>query len=415
MPSKFCAREVNKPAALEAAEALFQQNRFPEVCSRKGKLPGRYSVPFNQAHLTGRELTYLAQAVANRNISGDGFFTEQVSRWIETYLGCSKVLLTTSCTHALELAGLLLNLQPGDEVIVPSFTFVSTANAFALRGAVPVFVDIRPDTLNMDEALLPERITSRTRAIVPVHYAGIACHMRAILSIAEKHGIAVIEDNAHGLFGTLDQKPLGSFGQMASLSFHETKNITCGEGGALVLNDPAWIEKAEIIREKGTNRSAYFRGQAGCYTWKEIGSSYLPSELLAAFLYAQFEQAREIQQRREWIWKYYETHLQDWAARRGVQLPHVPEACAPAWHIFYMLMPDSRERDGLIRHLEKHGIKAVFHYLPLHSSEKGKTYAAGQQPCPVAEDCARRLIRLPLYVDLTEQNLDMIIQRIRQF
>lgn len=415
MPRKAPRSSPKAGPHFDVAEVVFHNSPLSKTVLRQGKLPGRYDIPFNRVHITGHEFAYMAQAVASRNISGDGFFTEQVSRWLEKYLGCPKVLLTTSCTHALELAALLLDLQPGDEVIMPSFTFVSTANAFALRGAIPVFVDIRPDTLNLDEALLPERITSRTRAIVPVHYAGVACNMQAILSLAEKHGIPVIEDNAHGLFGAFEGKPLGSFGQMAALSFHETKNITCGEGGALVLNHAAWIEKAEIIREKGTNRSAHFRGEAACYTWKAIGSSYLPSELLAAFLYAQIENARTIQRRREWIWRYYYTHLEDWAACRGVRLPWIPESCTPAWHLFYLLMPSQQQRDGLIAHLEKGGIKAVFHYLPLHNSEKGRTYALQPNLCPVTEDCSRRLVRLPFYTDLTVVQLDRVIEQIRRY
>src|SRR5687767_2576400 len=301
-------------------------------------------IRFNQAFLTGRELEYMAQAVADGHISGDGSFTRRSRAMLEQLTGSRAALLTTSCTHALEMAALLLDIGPGDEVIVPSFTFVSTANAFALRGATPVFVDIRPDTLNIDERLVERAITPRTRAIVPVHYAGVGCEMDALQDIARRHGLAVVEDNAHGLFGRYRGRALGSFGVMATLSFHETKNITCGEGGALLINDERLLARAEVIREKGTERSRFFRGQVDKYTWCDLGSSYLPSDMLAAFLFAQLERREKIQSHRRQVWEMYYAGLKDWASVHGVQLPYVPEHCEHPYHMFYILMPDLDRR-----------------------------------------------------------------------
>ncbi len=296
-------------------------------------------IPFNRPSVAGQEHAYMQQALANGRISGDGEFTKRCSSLLEEIMGCRKVLLTTSCTHALEMAAILLGIEPGDEVIVPSFTFVSTANAFALRGAQIVFADIRADTLNMDETLLPHLINERTRAIVPVHYAGVACAMKEIMSLANQHNIAVVEDNAHGLFATLDGKQLGTFGSIGTQSFHETKNFQCGEGGALILNDERFVERAEIIREKGTNRTKFFRGQTDKYTWVDIGSSYLPSDLLAAFLLAQIEQRGKIQSMRERVWNRYYVELEDWSTENGIRLPLVPSDCEQPFHIFYMLLP----------------------------------------------------------------------------
>ena len=368
-----------------------------------------YSIPFNRPCLHANELEYMAQAVGAGHASGDGPFTQKCHVLLQHSLGVRKALLTTSCTHALEMAAILLDIQPGDEVIIPDFTFVSTINAFVLRGARPVFADIRPDTLNLDETQLERLISPRTKAIVPVHYAGVGCEMDAILEIANRHGIAVVEDNAHGLFGKYKGRYLGSFGCLATQSFHETKNFTCGEGGALLINDPQYIERAEIIREKGTNRSRFFRGQVDKYTWVDIGSSYLPSDILAAFLYAQLEARDQIQVRRQRIWHYYNDHLQDWAAANDVRLPIVPAHCEQPFHMFYLLLPSLAQRQGLIEHLKGHGILSVFHYLPLHLSDMGRKFGGQPGDCPVAEDVSDRLLRLPFYNDLTEKQLEQIV------
>lgn len=372
------------------------------------------SIPFNKPHLTGREHAYMAEAVANGHISGDGSFTKRCHALLEQSLGIPKALLTTSCTHALEMAAILLDIKPGDEVIVPSFTFVSTVNAFILRGARPVFCDIRPDTLNMNERLLPGLITPRTRAIVPVHYGGVGCEMDEIMELALQNGIAVVEDNAHGLFGTYRGKKLGTFGCLATQSFHETKNLHCGEGGALLINDPTLVERAEIIREKGTNRSRFFRGQVDKYTWVDLGSSYLPSDLLAAFLLAQLEHAEDIQARRRRLWEYYNTNLAEWAKTRGVQLPHIPPRCGQAFHLFYLLMPTLDERQRLIAGLKERGILSVFHYLPLHISPMGERFGGRPGDCPVTESVSDRLVRLPFFNDLTEAEQERVVAAIRE-
>lgn len=369
-------------------------------------------IPFNKPHLTGSEHHYMAEAVANGHISGDGSFTGRCHRFMEQSLGVSRALLTTSCTHALEMAGMLLELQPGDEIIVPSFTFVSTVNAFVLRGAKPVFCDIRPDTLNMDERLLPYLITPRTRAIVPVHYGGVGCEMDAIMEVAGRHGIAVVEDNAHGLFGRYRGKLLGTFGLLATQSFHETKNLHCGEGGALLINDPALAERAEIIREKGTNRSRFFRGQVDKYTWVDVGSSYLPSDLLAAFLLAQLEAAEDIQAKRRRIWEYYALHLGEWAHRHGIRIPYVPAHCDQSWHLFYLLMPSTELRQRLIALLKERNILSVFHYQSLHSSPMGERFGYKAGDCPVTEWASGHLLRLPFYNDLNEEELEQIVSSI---
>ena len=373
-----------------------------------------YSIPFNRPCLAGNELQYITQVIEYGHTSGDGAYTRKCQLLLEQALGVPRVLLTTSCTHALEMAALLLDIRPGDEVIVPSFTFVSTVNAFVLRGARPIFIDIRPDTLNLDETRLERLITPRTKAIVPVHYAGVGCELDAIMEIAERHDIAVVEDNAHGLFGKYKGKYLGTFGCLATQSFHETKNFTCGEGGALLINDPQYIERAEIVREKGTNRSRFFRGEVDKYTWVDIGSSYLPSDILAAFLYAQLEAREQIQVKRRRIWEYYYEHLRDWAQEHGVRLPIVPADCEQSYHLFYLLMPDLKARTRLISHLKERGILSVFHYLPLHLSPMGERFGGKPGDCPVMEDISDRLVRLPFYNDLTHEDQDQIIEAIQE-
>jgi dTDP-4-amino-4,6-dideoxygalactose transaminase len=372
-------------------------------------------IRFNRVTLTGRELEYVAEAVANGHVSGDGPFTMRCHAALEQIVGAPKALLTTSCTHALEMAALLLEIAPGDEVIVPSFTFVSTVNAFVLRGARPVFVDVRPDTLNLDERLIEAAITRRTRAIVLVHYAGVACEMDAITDVASRHGLAIVEDNAHGLFGRYRGRPLGSFGALSTLSFHETKNVTCGEGGALVINDPRFVERAEIVREKGTRRSQFFRGEIDKYTWCDIGSSYLPSDMLAAFLYAQLEQRHAIQARRQQIWEMYRAELAGWAEAHHVRLPVVPDHCEQAYHMFYILLPSLEIRQALIAHLKARHILAVFHYLPLHLSSMGRTVGGRPGDCPVTEDVSDRLLRLPFHNQLTEDDLRRVCEAVRAF
>lgn len=374
-----------------------------------------YLVDFNRPSLTGRELDYITQAVQHAHISGDGMFTKKCHAILEQELGAAKVVLTTSCTHALEMAAFLLDIQPGDEFIVPSFTFVSTVNAFVIRGAKPVFCDIRSDTLNLDENLLESLITPRTRAIVPVHYAGVGCEMDAILAIAERHGVPIVEDNAHGLFGRYKGRYLGTFGALATQSFHETKNISCGEGGALVINDPALVERAEIIREKGTNRSRFFRGQVDKYTWVDVGSSYLPSDILAAFLYAQLEMWPAIQAARRRIWDDYQAYLQDWAAINPVCLPVVPSHCEQSYHMYYLLLPSLETRQALINHLKARSILSVFHYQPLHLSDMGRCFGGQEGDCPVTEDISDRLLRLPFYNNLTQSDQQTVVEALFEF
>jgi dTDP-4-amino-4,6-dideoxygalactose transaminase len=349
------------------------------------------------------------------HISGDGSFTKRCHELLEKSIGVRKALLTTSCTHALEMTALLLEIEPGDEIIVPAFTFVSSVNAFVLRGAKPIFADIRPDTLNIDENLLEDLITPVTKAIVVVHYAGVACEMDRILAIAERHGITVIEDNAHGLFGRYRDRNLGTLGRLATLSFHETKNFSCGEGGALLINDPNLIERAEILREKGTNRSRFFRGQVDKYTWVDLGSSYLPSDILAAVLYAQLEVRDGIQAKRRNIWERYRWQLDVWARRNGVSLPVVPDHCEQAYHMFYMLLPTLEDRQALIEHLRRNGIQAVFHYVPLHLSEMGRLFGGQEGQCPVTEHVSDRLLRLPFFFGLSEANQDRVVSAIADF
>jgi len=372
-------------------------------------------IPFNKPCLAGRELAYVNQAISSGWISGDGAFTKKCQKLIAQHLGVSGVLLTTSCTHALEMAALLLDLEPGDEVIVPSFTFVSTINAFVLRGAKPVFADIRSDTLNLDESKLEALLTPRTRAIVPVHYAGVGCEMDSILEIAKRHRLMVIEDNAHGFFGKYRGRYLGSFGRLATQSFHETKNISCGEGGALLINDSALIERAEILREKGTNRSLFFRGQVDKYTWVDLGSSYVPSDLLAAFLYGQLEKVEPIQAKRRRIWEFYHEHLRNWVEERGFGLPVVPAHCDQSYHMFYLLLASLEMRQRFIAHLKERGISSVFHYVPLHLSPMGCKYGGRPGQCPVTERVSDCLVRLPFHNELTEADQTRIVAAIEQF
>jgi dTDP-4-amino-4,6-dideoxygalactose transaminase len=372
-------------------------------------------IPFNQPSTTGREFEYIQQAINDWHLSGDGSFTKKCHALLEKEVGVAKALLTTSCTHALEMAALLLDTRPGDEVIVPSFTFVSTANAFVLRGARPVFADVRPDTLNLDESQLERLITPRTRAVVVVHYAGVSCEMDAIMEIAGRRGVAVVEDNAHGLFGKYRGRQLGTFGVMATQSFHETKNFTCGEGGALLINDSSLIERAEIIREKGTDRSRFFRGQVDKYTWVDVGSSYLPSDMLAAFLYAQLEERERIQARRREIWEFYYANLEGWARDRQVQLPFVPEHCEQSYHMFYLLLSSLAERQALIAHLKARGVNSVFHYLPLHLSDFGGQFGSRPGDCPVTEDVSDRLLRLPFHNKLSEEDQAHVVAAVTEF
>ncbi len=373
------------------------------------------NIPFNRPSFTGNEQTYIAEAVKRGHISGDGYFTKQCHQMLEHSVGVRKALLTTSCTHALEMSALLLDIQPGDEVICPDFTFVSTINAFVLRGARPVFVDVRADTLNLNETMLEAAITPRTKAILVVHYGGVGCEMDTIMEIANRHGIPVVEDNAHGLFARYKGCYLGTMGVMATQSFHETKNFQCGEGGALLINDEQYLERAEIIREKGTNRSRFFRGQVDKYTWVDVGSSYLPSDLLAAFLYAQLESRDSIQAKRQHIWTTYNTGLHDWADNYDVQLPYVPDYCEQAYHVFYMVMPSLKSRQALIQHLKQQGILSVFHYLPLHLSDMGQQYGGKPGDCPVTERLGDCLIRLPFYNDLSDSDQARVIDAIQLF
>jgi dTDP-4-amino-4,6-dideoxygalactose transaminase len=372
-------------------------------------------IDFNRPTLAGNEIEYIQQAFQRAHISGDGFFTKQCQSLLEDVLNTPRSILTTSCTHALEMMAILLDISPGDEIIVPSFTFVSTVNAFVIRGATPVFIDIHPDTLNLNEELLEGKITPKTKAIIVVHYAGVACNMDAILTIANRHNVPVLEDNAHGLFGKYRNQYLGTFGCMASQSFHETKNFTCGEGGALLINDSKYIERAEIIREKGTDRSRFFRGMVDKYTWVDIGSSYLPSDILAAVLFAQLEKRDLIQEKRKNIWEYYYSHLREWSLSRGVELPTVPADCEQAYHMFFMLMPDFESRQAMIQHLRSQGIYSVFHYLPLHASEMGIKFGTKLGDCPVTEKVSDSLIRLPFYNTLSPEELEVVIQGVMSF
>ena len=366
-------------------------------------------IPFNRPFMTGRELWYIAQAHANAHLSGDGPFTKRCHAWLEQETQAKKALLTQSCTAALEMAALLLDLQPGDEVIMPSFTFVSTANAFVLRGAVPVFVDIRQDTLNIDERLIEAAITPRTKAICVVHYAGVSCEMDPIMDIAARHGIAVIEDAAQGIFSRYNGRPLGSIGEFGALSFHETKNVISGEGGALLVNDPAGVERAEIIREKGTNRSKFFRGQVDKYTWVDVGSSYLPGEIIAAFLAAQFEEAEAITARRMALWDRYHAWAEPLERAGRLRRPIVPANCTHNAHMYYLLLDDLADRTRFIEALKAKDIGAVFHYIPLHSSPAGMKYGRTHGDLAVTDSISDRLVRMPLWCGL-EEHMDFVLE-----
>lgn len=373
------------------------------------------NVPFNIPPVTGRETHYMACAISGGRLSGDGRFTQKCHLWLMDNLGCGAALLTTSCTHALEMSALLAEIRAGDEVIMPSYTFVSTANAFVLRGAKIVFVDIRPDTMNIDEKLIEPAITSRTRAIVPVHYAGVACEMDTIMKLAEKYGLMVIEDAAQGVTGTYKGKALGTIGHLGCYSFHETKNYTCGEGGALVINDERLVQPAEIIREKGTDRSKFLRGEVDRYTWVGTGSSYLPSELNAAFLYAQLEASGEIRADRLRSWELYYTELKPLANRGLIGLPHIPPECGQNGNAFYIKTADNAQRTRLIQFLKGRGITAAFHYIPLHSSRAGLEYGRfhGSDRYTTVE--SERILRLPLYYRLEEEKVLHVINSLRAF
>lgn len=372
-------------------------------------------IPFNRPVLFGRELHYIAQAILNGHASGDGAYTRRCQALLEQLIPGPRVLLTTSCTHALEMCALLLDIQPGDEVIVPAYTFVTTANAFALRGARIVFADVCEETMNIDPRLLPGLITPRTKAVVVVHYAGIACDMDAIGELVARTGVALVEDNAHGLFGAFKGRHLGTFGALATQSFHETKNITCGEGGALLVNDHALYERAEIIREKGTNRSRFFRGQVDKYTWVGLGSSYVMSDILAAFLLAQIEAREQIMTARQKVWDQYHQQLQEWCGSHGVRQPTVPAECEQTYHMYYLVLPTLEARQRLIAHLRAHGILGVFHYQALNSSPAGQAFGGQPGQCPVAEAVSDRLIRLPLFNDLSESDQQRVIDAVTGF
>jgi dTDP-4-amino-4,6-dideoxygalactose transaminase len=361
------------------------------------------TIPFNRPYLVGRELDNIAQAHAMGQLSGDGSFTRACHAWLEQRTGTRKALLTHSCTAALEMAAILLDLQPGDEVIMPSFTFVSTANAFVLRGAVPVFVDIRPDTLNIDEALIEQAITSRTRAICVVHYAGVACEMDTIMAIAARHRLRVVEDAAQAVLSQYKGRPLGSIGDLAALSFHETKNVISGEGGALLINDPALVERAEVIREKGTNRSRFFRGQVDKYTWVDLGSSYLPSELIAAFLAAQLEEADQITSRRLAIWDRYHAWAAPLEAAGLLRRPAIPAECTHNAHMYFLLLNGLEARTRFIEATKAAGIGTVFHYIPLHSSPAGRRYGRTSGTLAHTDAASDSLVRLPLWIGLESQ------------
>lgn len=366
-------------------------------------------IPFNWPYMTGKELYYIAEAHFNGKLAGDGPFTKKCHAWLEAGTGAHKALLTHSCTAALEMAALLLDLASDDEVIMPSYTFVSTANAFVLRGAIPVFVDVRPDTLNIDESLIEEAITPRTRAIVVVHYAGVACEMDAILEIARRHGLRVIEDAAQGVMASYKGRALGAIGDIGAYSFHETKNVISGEGGALLVNDPGLMDRAEIIREKGTDRSRFFRGEVDKYTWQDYGSSYLPGELIAAFLWAQLEEAEIITNRRLALWHQYHMAFAEAEAQGWLRRPVIPEGCRHNAHMYYVLLPDGNERNRVMDGLKKIGVHAIFHYIPLHSSPAAQRFGRAVGKLPVTISVAARILRLPLWVGLEEGQVERVV------
>ncbi len=372
-------------------------------------------IPFNKPFIAGRELYYIAQAVTLGNIAGDGEFTKRCSRLMEERFAIGRILLTPSCTAALEMAAMLCEVGPGDEVILPSYTFVSTANAFVRLGAKPVFVDIRPDTLNIDVARIEEAVTERTKVIVPVHYAGVGCEMDPIIKLAKRHGIRVVEDAAQGVNAYYRDRALGSIGDLGTYSFHETKNYISGEGGALCINDPELVDRAEIIRDKGTNRSRFLKGLVDKYTWVEVGSSYVPSEICSAFLCAQLELMDEISERRRQIFATYREHLEPLAAEGLIRIPVIPEECRTNFHLFFVILDDSTARDGLLAHLRERNIHGVFHYVPLHTSSMGRTFGYEDGSLPVTEDLSARLVRLPFFHGITDEEQMRVIEGVSEF
>lgn len=372
-------------------------------------------ITFNKPHVTGKEFTYIEEAIRKYHLSGDGMFTKKCQAWLEARIGSGRVFLTHSCTAALEMSAILADLGPGDEVIMPSYTFVSTANAFVLRGAVPVFVDIRPDTLNMDEKKIEVAITPRTRALVVVHYAGVGADMDRIVEIAGRRGLMLIEDDAQGIMCEYGGRPLGSFGALSALSFHETKNVISGEGGAIIVNDESLVERAEIIREKGTNRSRFFRGEVDRYTWMDIGSSFLPSDILAAFLWAQLEEAESITARRLEIWRAYDEALEPLEREGHIRRPTIPAHCRHNAHMYYVLASDGETRTRLLTHLKSRGIGAVFHYVPLHLSPAGQRFGRAGGELTVTEDMSERIIRLPLWIGMGEREISAVVGALRDF
>lgn len=375
----------------------------------------KIKIPFNKPHISKKELAYIKHAHLLGHLAGDGYYTKMCSEFIEEYIHVQKCLLTHSCTGALEMMAILSNVQPGDEVIMPSFTFVSTANAFVLRNAVPVFVDIRRDTLNIDEKKIEEAITPRTKAIVPVHYAGVSCEMDEIIALARKHNLLVLSDAAQAFSSLYKDKPVGSYGDMSSYSFHETKNIISGEGGSLVINNKKFIERAEIIREKGTNRARFFRGQVDKYTWMDIGSSYLPSEIVSAFLYAQLERVDTINKKRIKIWNTYNNALKELEEKEFLRRPTIPSHITHNGHLYYILLNDLATRTSLIEYLKRKGVLSVFHYIPLHSSPAGKKFTRSSGKLPVTNSTSNTLLRLPLYYDMKEDDAKEIIEHIYSF
>ena len=374
-----------------------------------------YKIPFNKPFLAGKELYYIAQAVLSGHTAGDGMFTKKCQTLMQEKFGASKILLTHSCTGAMEMAAVLCEIEPGDEVILPSFTFVSTANAFYLRGSKLIFVDIQPDTLNIDVQKIENAITENTKIIVPVHYAGVACDMDTIMDIAQRHKLYVVEDAAMGVNAKYKDVYLGTIGDIGAYSFHETKNYICGEGGAIVLNNEKFFERAEIIREKGTNRSKFFRGQVDKYTWVDIGSSYLPSDILAAFLYAQLENMEQINRRREKLFNYYYKALIPLVNDGKLRLPYVSSECESNSHLFYIILKDEETRNGLMDHLRSKGIHSVFHYLPLHLSVVGRSMGYKEGQLPITESMSGRLLRLPFFYELTEEDQATVVKAINDF
>lgn len=373
-----------------------------------------YKIPFNKPLFLGKEIKYIEDAIARGHISGDGYYSKKCQELLQNVLNVPKVLMTTSCTHSLEMCAILLDIKEGDEVILPSYTFVSTVNAFVLRGATPVFCDIRKDTLNIDENLIEELISEKTKAIVVVHYAGVGCEMDKIVEISRKYNIPIVEDNAHGLFGKYKGKYLGTFGVLATQSFHETKNFTCGEGGALIINDEKYIQRAEIIREKGTNRSRFFRGEVDKYTWVDIGSSYVISDILCAYLYAQLEEWEKVQSKRKEVWHYYYENLRDWAREKEIGLPFIPQYCEQSYHMFYLVLPSLELRQKLIDFLKSKEILSVFHYLPLNLSDMGQRIKGNRNGCPITENLSDKILRLPFYYSLENNDLNEVISTIKR-